>query len=127
EARFNAGNAFFVLTNNVVDFSRVELLSSAMRLDMQGTVGFDGTLNLVMEARPLRGVPLLGALLDVVLAPVTKLLEYKLHGTLEHPVADLRNVPSFMLAPLRPFKTLKAIFGGGSEPKPPPQVEESKP
>ncbi|HAB15305.1 MAG TPA: hypothetical protein DCE44_02530, partial [Verrucomicrobiales bacterium] len=26
EARFNAGNAFFVLTNNVVDFSRVELL-----------------------------------------------------------------------------------------------------
>lgn len=115
EAQFNAGNAFFTLTNNVVDFSKVELLSSAMRIDMEGTVSFDGEINLVLEARPLRGVPVLGAVLDFVLAPFTKLFEYEVRGTLGDPRADLKNVPSFLLAPLRPFQTLKSIFGGSKD------------
>jgi len=112
KAQFNAGNAFFVLTNNVVSFSTIELLSSVMRLDMKGDVGFDGELNLLLEARPLRGVPLLGALLDFVLSPFAKLFEYEVRGTLGEPTAELKNVPSFLLAPLRPFKTLKTIFVG---------------
>jgi len=112
KARFNAGNAFFTLTNNLVDFSKVELLSSVMRIDMRGAVSFEGDLDLVLEARPLRGVPMLGAVLDFVLAPFTKLFEYEVGGTLGQPVAELKNVPSFLLAPLRPFKTLKTIFGG---------------
>jgi hypothetical protein len=32
----------------------------------------------------------------------------------------LKNVPTFLLAPLRPFKTLKSIFNG-PELKPPPE------
>ena len=112
EAQFNAGNALFTLTNNTVQFSKVELLSSAMRIDMQGGVTFDGDMDMVLEARPLRGVPLLGAVLDFVLAPFTKLFEYEVKGTLGEPVAELKNVPSFLLAPLRPFKTLKSIFDG---------------
>jgi hypothetical protein len=119
KAQFNAGNAFFTLTNNVVSFSTIELLSSVMRIDMKGDVGFDGDLNLLLEARPLRGVPLLGALLDFVLSPFAKLFEYEVRGTLGEPTAELKNVPSFLLAPLRPFKTLKTIFvGPESKPKP---------
>ncbi|MBN9692046.1 MAG: hypothetical protein J0M24_17525 [Verrucomicrobia bacterium] len=112
KAQFNAGNALFTLTNNTVEFSKIELLSSAMRIDMQGGVTFDGDLDMVLEARPLRGVPLLGAVLDFVLAPFTKLFEYEVKGTLGEPVAELKNVPTFLLAPLRPFKTLKSIFNG---------------
>lgn len=116
KAQFNAGTGIFTLTNNTVDFHRVELISSAMRLDLKGGVDFDGKVDLVLEARPLRDVPLLGAILDVVLAPFTKLFEYKVGGTLGQPEAELRHVPSFLLAPLRPFKVLKGVFQG-SEPK----------
>ncbi|MEN9734751.1 MAG: hypothetical protein RLZ45_2746 [Verrucomicrobiota bacterium] len=112
KAQFNAGNATFTLTNNTVDFQKVELISSAMRLDMKGGVDFDGNLDLLLEARPLRDVPVLGAILDVVLAPFTKLFEYKIGGTLGQPDAELRHVPSFLLAPLRPFRLLKGVFQG---------------
>ena len=116
KAQFNAGTGIFTLTNNTVDFHRVELISSAMRLDLKGGVDFDGNVDLVLEARPLRDVPLLGAILDLVLAPFTKLFEYRVGGTLGQPEAELRHVPSFLLAPLRPFKVLKGVFQG-SEPK----------
>ena len=116
EAKFNAGSGQFVLTNNVVHFSKVELASSAMQLDLRGGVDFDGNLDLTLEGRPLRSVPVLGVFLDVVLAPLTKLFEYELKGTLGHPTADLKNVPSFLLAPLRPFKTLKSMMGVPASP-----------
>ena len=112
KARFNAGNGTFVFTNNTVDFQKVELISSAMRLDLKGGVDFDGNVDLLLEARPLRDVPLLGAILDVVLVPFTKLFEYRIGGTLGQPDAELRHVPSFLLAPLRPFKMLKGVFQG---------------
>lgn len=119
KAQFNAGNGIFTLTNNMVDFQRVELISSAMRLDMKGGVDFDGNVDLLLEARPLRDVPLLGPILDLVLAPFTKLFEYKIGGTLGQPEAELRHVPSFLLTPLRPFKILKGVFQGGEVKKVP--------
>lgn len=118
-AKFRDGNALFTITNRSVDFSRVELLSPAMRLQMRGPVDFDGRLHLVLEAEPLRDVPLFGPLVNLVLSPFTKLMEYDITGTLEKPEAELRHVPSFLLIPLQPFHTLKSVFK--STPPPPPK------
>lgn len=120
KAQFNAGTGTFTLTNNTVEFQKVELASTAMRLDLKGGVDFDGNVDLFLEARPLRDIPLLGAILDVVLAPFTKLFEYRVKGTLGQPEAELRHVPSFLLAPLRPFKVLKGVFQG-TEPRKEPE------
>ncbi|MBL9174658.1 MAG: hypothetical protein JNL10_14065 [Verrucomicrobiales bacterium] len=122
-AKFRDGNALFTITNRSVDFSRVELLSPAMRLQMRGPVDFDGRLRLVLEAEPLRDVPLFGPLVNLVLSPFTKLLEYDITGTLEKPEAELRHVPSFLLIPLQPFHTLKSVFK--SAPPPPPKSPPS--
>ena len=119
-AKFRDGNALFTITNRSVDFSRVELLSPAMRLQMRGPVDFDGRLHLVLEAEPLRDVPLFGPLVNLVLSPFTKLMEYDITGTLEKPEAELRHVPSFLLIPLQPFQTLKSVFK--SSPPPPPKA-----
>lgn len=115
-ARFRDGNALFTITNRAVDFRRVELLSPAMRLQMQGEVDFTGKVRMVLEAEPLRDVPLFGPLVNLVLSPVTKLMEYDITGTLEKPEAELRHVPSFLLIPLQPFHTLKSVFGPSESP-----------
>ena len=124
-ARFREGNALFALTNRSVDLRRVELVSSAMRLQLEGLVGFDGSLRLVLEAEPLRDLPLVGPLVNLVLSPFTKLMEYDVTGTLERPEAELRHVPSFLRAPLQPFRTLKSVFQGSPGPgtrKPPAEA-----
>lgn len=130
-AKFRDGNALFTLTNRSVVFNRVELLSPAMRLQMRGPVDFDGRLNLVLEAEPLRDLPLFGPLVNLVLSPFSKLLEYDITGTLGKPEAELRHVPSFLLIPLQPFTTLKSVFQGSpSSPKegnPPPPSPPSNP
>lgn len=110
-AKFRDGNALFTLTNRAVDFRHVELLSPAMRLQMRGEVDFTGNVRMVLEAEPLRDLPLFGPLVNLVLSPVTKLMEYDITGTLEKPEAQLRHVPSFLLIPLQPFQTLKSVFG----------------
>ena len=131
QARFRDGNALFNITNRSVEFTRVELLSPAMRLQMRGPVDFDGRLDLVLEAEPLRDVPLFGPLVNLVLSPFTKLMEYDITGTLGKPEAELRHVPSFLLIPLQPFTTLKSVFKGSpappKEPTPPAPQAPSKP
>lgn len=123
-AKFRDGNALYNLTNRSVNFNRVELLSPAMRLQIRGPVDFDGRLKLVLEAEPLRDVPLFGPLVNLVLSPFTKLMEYDITGTLSKPEAELRHVPSFLLIPLQPFHTLKSVFQGSPAPpkEPPPPV-----
>ncbi|MCW5557434.1 MAG: hypothetical protein KIT22_06350, partial [Verrucomicrobiae bacterium] len=115
-AKFRDGNALFAITNRAVNFRRVELLSPAMRLQMDGEVDFTGNLRMVLEAEPLRDLPLVGPLVNLVLSPVTKLMEYDITGTLETPEAELRHVPSFLLIPLQPFHTLKSVFKASDPP-----------
>lgn len=124
-AKFRDGNALFNITNRSVNFKAIELLSPAMRLQIRGPVDFDGRLKLVLEAEPLRDVPLFGPLVNLVLSPFTKLMEYDLTGTLSSPEAELRHVPSFLLIPLQPFQTLKSVFGGtpAASKDPPPPVK----
>jgi hypothetical protein len=138
--KFSEGVATFHITNRVVISRDLELKSPVMRMRFNGEVGFDAHLDTRMEVEPLRDLPVLGGLVSTVLKPFTKLLEFEVKGRLGKPEADFRHVPSFILAPLRPLQTLKALFPEEStetpakpeaEPKPepttPPPVAEPKP
>jgi hypothetical protein len=108
--RFSEGSATFTLTNRVIRSKDLELKSPAMRLKFEGDVGFDGRLDSRMEAELLRDVPIVGPVISLVLMPFTKLFEFDVQGSLGKPEAELRHVPSFFLAPLRPIHTLRTLF-----------------
>lgn len=120
QQRFSEGTATFTITNRVVRSNDLELRSPAMRMRFQGEVGFDARLDSRMEVELLRDIPVVGGLMSTVLKPLTKLLEFGVKGRLGKPEADFRHVPSFILAPLRPWQTLKALF---PEEQPEPAVK----
>jgi hypothetical protein len=127
QQKFSDGTATFTITNRVVQSKDLELKSPVVRLRFQGEVGFDAHLDTRMEAELLRDMPVFGGLVSLVLKPFTKLLEFDVRGRLGKPEADFRHVPSFILAPLRPLQTLKALFpeettetsSGAAPPAPP--------
>ena len=120
QQRFTEGTATFTITNRLVRSKDLELRSPAMRMRFQGEVGFDARLDSRMEVELLRDIPVVGGLVSTVLKPFTKLLEFDVKGRLGKPEADFRHVPSFILAPLRPWQTLKALF---PEEQPEPAVK----
>ncbi len=135
QQKFKEGTATFSITNRVVKSKDLELKSPVVRMRFQGEVGFDAHLDTRMEAELLRDMPVLGGLVSLVLKPFTKLLEFDVRGRLGKPEADFRHVPSFILAPLRPIQTLKALFPddpvetapGTVPPLPKPEPEPASP
>jgi hypothetical protein len=74
-----------------------------------------------VEGELLKDAPLVGPLISLVFMPVTKILEYKVTGTLGNPVAEPVYVPKLLLLPFQPLKILKDVFAPGPvKPKPPP-------
>lgn len=128
-SRFSEGTATFTITNRTITSRDLELRSPTMRLQFRGDVDFDGRLDTRMEAELLRDVPLVGPVVSFVLSPFTKLFELDVRGTLGQPETDLRYVPSFLLAPLRPFRTLRELFteepAKKPVPTPPPEPRET--
>ena len=110
QTRFNSGSATYILTNRSVVTRDLELRSPTMRLRLNGSVDFDTQLDGKLEATVFRDVPLLGPIVNLVLKPVTKLLEYDIRGRLDHPEMELRYIPNFMLAPLHPVETLRELL-----------------
>jgi hypothetical protein len=112
QTRFSSGSATFVLTNRAVVTRDLELHSPTVHLYLNGSVLFDTQLDGRFEAAVLRDVPVLGPIVNLVLKPVAKLLEYDVKGRLDHPEMTPRHIPGFMLAPFRPLETLKELFPG---------------
>ena len=110
QARFHSGTLGFTLTNGIVSTRDLRLHSPAMRLDYRGTVDLEGRLDAFMEARLLRDTPIIGPILNVALSPVTKLLEYRVGGTLGKPEAEPRYIPRFLLGLLQPIRTLRNLL-----------------
>lgn len=120
ETRFRSGTLGFTLTNGLISTRDLRLHSPAMRLDYRGTVDLEGRLDAFMEARLLRDTPIIGPILNVALSPVTKLLEYRVGGTLGKPEAEPRYIPRFLLGLLQPIRTLRNLL---PEPDSPAVVE----
>ena len=79
-------------------------------------------------AGSLQSVPLLGPVIGLALSPFSKLFEYDVRGTLGKPTMELRYVPGFLLAPLRPIETIKSLFPGeAKKPEEPAKAEPANP
>jgi hypothetical protein len=109
-ARFNSGTTSFTITNRTMKTQDLEFRSPSLRLKIEGTVDFDGRLDGRLEASPLRDLPIVGRIVSLALAPVSKLFEYDVKGTLGQPKMALRYIPNFLLAPFRPIQTLREIL-----------------
>ena len=105
ESRADRGAATFTITNSVIRSDDLEIRSPALRMMYRGTVGFDGRVDAVVEAKLLRDVPVLGWLLSTAFSPVTRLFEYKVTGTLTQPKAEpLFLLSKILLMPFAPFQ-----------------------
>jgi len=93
-----------------VETQDFEMRSIAMRLRYRGTVSYEGQLNATMEAALFRDAPLIGRLLSLAFMPVTKLLEYRVEGTLADPKPEPRYVPKILMNLLRPISFLKGLL-----------------
>lgn len=100
----------FQVTNSVLRTQDLSVRSPAMRLSYRGAVDLATRLDARMEAELFRDTPLIGPLISFVLTPLTKLFIYDVKGTLKKPIAEPRYVPKLLLAPLRPFKTLRDLL-----------------
>ncbi len=122
DSRATAGTATYTITNSVIRTQDLSIRTSAMRLNYDGTVDFQGRLAATVEAELMRDSWVLPRLVGWVMTPLTKLFVYKVTGTLTEPEMKPLHVPKFLLAPLQPVQTLKELFGPDKRrEKPPPR------
>lgn len=113
-SRVSSATASYTITNSVIWSDDLEMRSPAMRLQYRGTVDFDGQVQARVTAEPLRGTPVLGPVVNMALWPVTRLLQYKITGTLAEPKPEPVYIPKLLLMPFTPFKTLEELFTPGT-------------
>jgi hypothetical protein len=101
--------------------------SIAMRLRYRGSVSYEGNLDATMEAALFRDAPLIGRLLSFALSPVTKLLEYRVEGTLSDPKPEPRYVPKILMNLLRPISLLKSLLPKGDKEEKAAETEQASP
>ena len=102
--------ATFTITNSVIHTDDMEIRSPAMRLAYRGTIDFKGRVDARVEARLLRDAWVIGPMISLVFAPLTKLFEYKVTGTLHEPQKEPLYIPKPFLFPFHPLRTLKELF-----------------
>lgn len=118
-SRVTSGSGTFVLTNGVLRSDDLEWRAQAMRLQYQGTVDLEGRVNATVQAELLRDTWLVGRLVSLALWPVSKVLEFKVTGTLAAPRAEPLYIPKLLTVPLRPWQTLKELFAPRDKPEAP--------
>jgi len=124
--RFTEASARYGITNSVITWSKLEMRAPTMRLQYDGTVDFDGRVDMRVEAEPLRDTWLVGRIFSLALWPVSKFFQYKITGTLDHPKSEPVYIPTkLLMIPLHPFQTLESIFS--SEPEKTNAQPTSKP
>lgn len=122
ESRANQGSATFVITNSVLHSDDLEIRSPLLRMKYRGIIGFDGTVDAVVEARLLRDFWVVGPIISAVLTPITKLFEYKVTGTVGHPKTEAL-IPKVLFG--SPKTT--APNPAPEAPNPPPTLFQKKP
>jgi len=110
QTRFTSGSAQFTMGDGRLTTRDLEMRSIAMRLRYAGSVGWEGALDATMEAELFRDAPLIGRLLSFAFSPVTKILEYRVLGTLANPQPEPRYIPKLLLGLMRPMSWLRAML-----------------
>lgn len=111
-SRATDATATFGLTNGVFSTSSLEIRSTIVRLNYAGTVDLEKRLDARVNGQLLRDVWGVGPIIGTVLWPMSKLFEYHVTGTLEHPKSDPIYVPKALLMPLHPIRTIEGILPG---------------
>ncbi len=109
-SRVSQGSAGYIITNGVIFTKNFEMRAPMMRLQYQGTTDLEWRVNATVEAELLRDTWVVGRIISLALWPVSKMLEFKVTGTLGRPKAEPLYVPKLLLVPLHPFRTLKELF-----------------
>ena len=121
-SRARHATATYAISNSVIYSQDVVIRGPILRMNYQGSVGFDQRVDGRMEAVLLRDMPALGFLVSKLLWPVTKLFDYRITGTLDQPkTEEVYLFSRILMMPLHPLKTLKDLM------KPEEKPEERKP
>jgi hypothetical protein len=96
-------SADFLLTNGLVATDNLQIRSTDFRLLYHGTVSLDKQLDARVEAMVLRDFPLFGHIFSWAAAPLSKLFEYKVAGTLDAPTYRSLYIPRALILLLEPF------------------------
>lgn len=123
-SRFTEARARFKIADSVIYSDDLEMRAPAMRLQYNGQVTMDGRVNARVEAELLRDTWLIGRVVSLALWPVTKMLEYRITGTLENPKTEPVYIPKLFMAPLSPFQTLEDLFTVEPKTNAPPVFKE---
>ena len=109
--RVTEGKGTFIITNSVVISDDLEFQASAMRMNYQGSVDFKQNVNARVEVALLRNVWGVGQVFSTIFWPITKMFEYKVTGTLDHPQTEPVYIfPKLLTMPFYPFKLMKGLF-----------------
>jgi hypothetical protein len=110
-SRAKRANATYVISNSLIQSTDLQIHATAMRMQYDLKVDFDGGIEGRVEAELLRDMPAVGFVFSKILWPVTKLFEYKLSGTLAHPKAQpVFFVPWILQFPFHPIKTIREMM-----------------
>jgi len=121
-SRARSAKASFTLERGLIKTDDLAVQAGPVRLQYKGTVAWTGSVEARVEAEILASTPLLGPFLSLALTPLSKVLVYRVGGTLSNPQLEPLYVPRLLLPVLHPFHTLKSLFP--SEPPAPPKAEE---
>ena len=102
----DAADANFVIINGTIISKDLEIKSTEISMNYQGSIDHTGKLNALMEARVMKDSGLFGPLISTVFRPLTKLFEYRLTGTLAEPKPEPIYIPKILLSALQPIKAL---------------------
>jgi hypothetical protein len=121
-SRAYEAKATYAVVNGNIYTDDLQIHATGYRLLYKGTVGLDKHIDAKVEAQLLRETAVLGPILRYALAPLTKLFEYHITGTLNKPVKEPMYVPKFLMMMLRPFHTMKEMKQEGAQPPANPQT-----
>ena len=89
----------FIIKNSRIQTENLTLSGPVMSMKARGDVGFDHSLQFIVQAQLLRSGPV-ASTFRILTSPLTKLLEFDLKGTLHAPEWKLKNMPNdFFLTP----------------------------
>ncbi len=119
-SRATAARASFRIQRSVIYTDDLAIEAGPARLQYRGTVDFDGRVDARVVAEVLHRTPIIGPLLSLALAPVAKVFEYKVTGTLAQPELKPLHVPRLLRPLLNPLGTLQNLVTPPAAPPPTP-------
>ncbi len=106
----------FLMTNGVLSTDNLQIRTTMVALDGNGTVDLKGNMNAHFTANLLRNVPAIGPFVGVITWPVGEALEFKVTGTWQNPKVRPAYPPTrFLFYMLHPIHSIEGLFPGDKQ------------